>query len=239
MSDQTYMPSSPSSVYSLGLDYEQSQHKQEIRDVREADMSPEERQAAAEQRRLKRVKLGIESPNEYQREVFSPPFNHALSPTLNAAVERSRSLSPTPRWASVKSTQKTRRHFEPQGLLDSQATSQEAVDALITVQMRNQEHNTGIADMTSQDVLDQLDYRRQPVVYDHGISEEPEDYEALRTRCFQAESERDTALMELTSARSAYQEAVVAKNRAEEEIARWERAAAAAAPLVHLLLPYI
>jgi hypothetical protein len=56
-------------------------------------------------------------------------------------------------------------HFEPQGLLDSQATSQEAVDALITVQMRNQEHDNDIADMTSQDVLDQLDYRRQPVVY--------------------------------------------------------------------------
>jgi hypothetical protein len=74
---------------------------------------------------------------------------------------------------------------------------------------------------------------------DHGISEEPEDYEVLRTRCFQAEAERDMALMELTSARSAYEEAVVAKNRAEEEIARWERAAAAAAPLVHLLLPYI
>lgn len=74
---------------------------------------------------------------------------------------------------------------------------------------------------------------------DHDISEEPEDYEALRTRCFQAESERDTALMELTSTRFAYEEAVAAKDRAEEEIARWERAAAAAAPLVHLLQPYI
>jgi hypothetical protein len=107
MSDQTYMPSSPSSVYSLGLDYEQSQHKQELRDAREADMSPEEWQAAAEQRRLKRVKLGIESPNEYQREVFSSPFKQVLSPALKVAVERSRSPSPTPRRASMKSTQKT------------------------------------------------------------------------------------------------------------------------------------
>jgi hypothetical protein len=96
MSDQMYMPFSPSSVYSHGLNYEQSQHKQEIHDVREADMSPEEQQAAAEQCCLKRVKLGIELSNEHQREVLSPPFKHALSPALKVAVARSRRLSPTP-----------------------------------------------------------------------------------------------------------------------------------------------
>lgn len=74
---------------------------------------------------------------------------------------------------------------------------------------------------------------------DHDISEEPEDYQVLRARCFQAEEERDNTLRELDGLRCACAEAVEAKNRAEEELLRWKRAAVAAAPLVDLILPCI
>ncbi|KAJ7444172.1 hypothetical protein FB451DRAFT_1491846 [Mycena latifolia] len=166
MSDDTFLPSSPSTIYSMGLDYEQSQHKQEIRDAREAEMSTEELEAAAEQRRLKRVKLGFESPN-YKREESLTPLEWTTSPKAWTAAESSKTPARTPRASGVKSSKETSRAFMHHGLLDSQATSQEAVDALIGERLRDRQHNTVIDDMTSQDVLDQLDYRRQPVVYAH------------------------------------------------------------------------
>jgi hypothetical protein len=106
MSDEPYLPSSPSTVYSLALDYEQSQHKQEIREAREAEMSPEELSAAAEQRCRKRVKLGLESPN-YKREEFSPPIGHVPLPKLEAAMEGSKSPARTPRASAVQAIEKT------------------------------------------------------------------------------------------------------------------------------------
>lgn len=134
--------------------------------------------------------------------------------------------------------------------MDSQATSQEAIEALIAEQ--EQEHDITV-NITSQDVLDQLDYRRQPVIYgkwlnsdaqlcrsltfktDHDISEEPESSEELCAHCVQAEMERDQAFEELASIRCAYEETLAAKIRAEEELAEWKRAAVSAAPLVDLI----
>ncbi|KAJ7449189.1 hypothetical protein FB451DRAFT_753924 [Mycena latifolia] len=176
MSDNTFLLSSPSTVYSLGLDYEQSQHKQEIRDAREAEMTPEELQAAAEQRRMKRVKLGIESPH-YKKEESSPsPKWRVTSPNARTAADSSRTPVRTPRASAVKSREETSRAFMHHGPLDSQATSQEAIDALIDARLRDGQQDTVFdpEDVTSQDFLPMLDYRRQPVVYDHDISEEPE-----------------------------------------------------------------
>ncbi|KAJ7480573.1 hypothetical protein FB451DRAFT_1237944 [Mycena latifolia] len=237
MSDNTFLLSSPSTVYSLGLDYEQSQHKQEIRDAREAEMTPEELQAAAEQRRMKRVKLGIESP-QYKKEESSPSHKwRVTSPNAWTAADSSRTPVRTPRASAVKSREETSRAFMHHGPLDSQATSQEAIDALIDARLRDGQQDTVFDpdDVTSQDFLPMLDYRRQPVVYDHDISEEPESYEALRARCFQAEMQRDEVVKELQSCRYDYIEAVAAKNHAEEELARWKRAAVAAAPLADLI----
>jgi hypothetical protein len=76
--DDCFLPSSSGSIYSLGLDYEQSQHKQEIRDAREAKMSAEELEYGAQQRCLKCIKLGLESPNDKEEE-FSPPFRSVWS----------------------------------------------------------------------------------------------------------------------------------------------------------------
>ncbi|KAJ7748193.1 hypothetical protein DFH07DRAFT_775813 [Mycena maculata] len=106
MSDDSYFPSSPSSIYSLGLDYEQSQHKQEIRNKREAEYSPEERAAMAEQRRLKRVKLGFESPN-YKREDSTSPITLAALEGDETAEELSRTPARTPRPSAVRATEKT------------------------------------------------------------------------------------------------------------------------------------
>ena len=60
------------------------------------------------------------------------------------------------------------RKFKWHGQLDSQATSQEAIDALIIAERDHRECMAGEAatdDITSQDFIDQLDYGRQPVVY--------------------------------------------------------------------------
>lgn len=103
MSDDSFFPSSPSTIYSLGLDFEQSQHKQEIREARQAELSTEELEAAAEQRRLKRVKLGLESPN-YKRE--ESPLKYVPFPAQEA-MNSSRSPSPTPRASALKSTEAT------------------------------------------------------------------------------------------------------------------------------------
>ncbi|KAJ7767013.1 hypothetical protein DFH07DRAFT_1012030 [Mycena maculata] len=240
-SEDTYLPSSPSTVYSQALDYEQSQHAQEIRETREAEMSTEELEAAAEERRLKRVRLGLESPN-YKKEPF-------LSP-LESPVQ-------TPRASAVKSTQKNSRDFGALGLLNSQTDSQEAIDALIErthndtliQQTRNADFN-----FTSQDVLDQLDHRRQPVVYDDEISDGPESYDELLARCDRAETERDEALTQLIrtqqalggaqdelkalrdGCRHAYEEIKAAESRAEVQFASWKEAAES---LVNLADPYV
>ncbi|KAJ7185141.1 hypothetical protein B0H12DRAFT_1083223 [Mycena haematopus] len=221
MSDDSFFPSSPSTVYSLGLEFEQSQHKQEIRDALEAGMTREERESADEYRRKKRIKLGFESPN-YKKGDSSPSRISSL-----AAPE---SPTRTPRASAVKSGEKTSSAFLPHGLLDSQATSQQAVDALAA--FRDQEREPTIHDITSQDVLSQLDYRRQRVVYDDTVSQELEGYQALHTRCIQAEMERDEALAELNNLQSAYDDVVTARSRVEGELAHWQRAAAAAAPLL-------
>ncbi|KAJ7260844.1 hypothetical protein B0H12DRAFT_1231609 [Mycena haematopus] len=226
MSDDSFFPSSPSTVYSLGLEFEQSQHKQEIRDALEAGMTTEERESAAEYRRKKRVRLGFESPN-YKKGDSSP--SRISSPTAPQSPTR------TPRASAVKSGEKTSSAFLPHGLLDSQATSQQAVDALAAFLDRERDATTH--DITSQDVLSQLDYRRQPVIYDGEPSQELEGYEALHTRCIQAEMERDEALAELNGLRSAYNDVVRVQSRVEGELARWQHAAAA--PLVELIRPCI
>ncbi|KAJ7213650.1 hypothetical protein B0H12DRAFT_371068 [Mycena haematopus] len=151
MSDDSFLlPSSPSTVYSYGLEYEQSQHKQEIRDEQEAQMTPEELEAATAYRRAKRQKLGLESST-------NPSY---------PGQDENWSPARTPRSSAVQSIEKTSRHYLPYGLLDSQATSQDAIDALIAGE--NPGHRKSIlasSDITSQDVLEELDYRRQPVVY--------------------------------------------------------------------------
>ncbi|KAJ7086159.1 hypothetical protein B0H15DRAFT_801778 [Mycena belliarum] len=228
MSDDTFQLSSPSTVYSLALDYEQSQHKQEIRDAREAEMTAEELQAAAEHRRLKRVRLGFEAPADYDSDIPWPPINQGTSSKPRRAVQSPRTSTRAPRASAVKSDLTGNRAYMPLGLLDSQATSQDAVDAIISARLQGEHQHHVVEDITSQDFLEQLDYRRQPVVYDHNDSEEPESYESLRARCFQAEAERDRALEECA-------EATAAKDQAEEVLAHWKRAAVAAMPLVNLV----
>ncbi|KAJ7484109.1 hypothetical protein FB451DRAFT_1363713 [Mycena latifolia] len=226
MSDDTFQLSSPSTIYSLGLDFEQSQHKQEIRDAREAEMTEEELQASAEHRRLKRIKLGFEAP-DYERATSLSPLKPGTSSEPWTAADSPRTSLRTPRTSAVKSGAETSRAYMPLGLLDSQATSQDAVDALIAARLNAGQQSHVADDVTSQDVLDQLDYRRQPVVYDRDDSDEPESYEALRAHCFQAELERDQAVEECAKA-------VAAKYRVEEGLARWKHAAVAVAPLVAL-----
>ncbi|KAJ7217495.1 hypothetical protein B0H12DRAFT_1078798 [Mycena haematopus] len=195
MSDDTFCPSSPTTEYSQYF-HEQSQHKQEIRDARRAEMTTEECESELAERRSlrKRVKLDHERAE-------------------------------SPRASAVQSAVKTSSAFLLKGSLDSQSTSQEAIDALIAARIRD--------DTTSQDFLDQLDYRRQPVLYNNDdISEELDDYEALHARCTQAEAKRDEArgernqaLAELSSVQRAYDEMVVVKNCAEGQLACWKRAA--------------
>jgi hypothetical protein len=109
MSDDCFfLPSSPGTIYSLGLDYEQSQHKQEIRDAREAEMSAEELEYRAEQRRLKRIKQGLESPNDKEEE-FSPSFRSVWSPQAEVSEKGSPSPARTPRASAVNSVEKTNR----------------------------------------------------------------------------------------------------------------------------------
>ncbi|KAJ7201964.1 hypothetical protein B0H12DRAFT_1080899 [Mycena haematopus] len=145
--------------------------------------------------------------------------------SLRKRVKLDHERAESPRASAVQSAVKTSSAFLPKGSLDSQSTSQEAIDALIAARIRD--------DTTSQDFLDQLDYRRQPVLYnDDDISEELDDYEALHARCTQAEAERDEArgernqaLAELSSVQRAYDEMVVVKNCAEGQLACWKRAA--------------
>ncbi|KAF8135317.1 hypothetical protein K438DRAFT_1997359 [Mycena galopus ATCC 62051] len=220
MSDDSFrhLPSSPSTAYSSGLEYEQSQHKQETRDAQDSAMSQEEAISADSYRLTHRLKRGLESPTDYD--------SKRKSPSAESAREGLGSPSRTPRPFEI-----TSRAFLPNGPLDSQATSQEAVDALIT--------NHRYANITSQDYIEQLDYRRKPVVLgdaDEDVFEDNANHVELCLRCAQAEAERDEALAELSSTRSAYTELIAAKERAEEELARWRRAAVAAAPLGHLVL---
>lgn len=78
MDDDTFFPSSPSTVYSMALDYEQSQHAQEVGEAREAQMSMDELEAATEQRHLKRMKRGYESPIYHKEQFFRlPPSKNA------------------------------------------------------------------------------------------------------------------------------------------------------------------
>ena len=107
MSDDTFYPSSPSTVYSLPLDYEQSQHKQEIRDAREAELSKEQLQAEAEQRRIKRVKRGFESPGPNDKTASTSRRKHVASPTAEAAGPGN--FAPTPRASALQSADKTSR----------------------------------------------------------------------------------------------------------------------------------
>ncbi|KAF8149298.1 hypothetical protein K438DRAFT_1779364 [Mycena galopus ATCC 62051] len=237
MSDDIFLlPSSPSTVYSTGLEYEQSQHKQEARDEQEAQRTPQECESADAYRLAKRRKLGYESLTDFTTEETScsPGHKENLSPTT------------TLRPSAAKSLAKTNKQYLPCGLMDSQATSQEAIDALIAA--GNQQYrkpDLAWDDITSQDVLDQLPYRRQPVVYTADNIPKDDDFEASQEitgedfclRCSQAEKERDGALAELSSVRIAYRKALAAKGRAEEGLARWKRAAVAATPFVELLIP--
>ncbi|KAJ7218660.1 hypothetical protein GGX14DRAFT_390425 [Mycena pura] len=210
MSDDTFWPSSPSSVYSLGLDFEQSQHKQEIRDAREAELSGEQIKAEAEQRRIKRVKLGLESPGPNDKVASMSRRKYVASPTAEEAGPGS--STPTPRVCCAVGQQNKQvgsslnmsprltidRNFLPLGLLDSQATSQQVIDALISA--RDPEHERTIFDdITSQDVLSQLEHRQQPPVYVELMLKTTDDVsQEFETcvRCTQAEAERDEARAE-------------------------------------------
>ncbi|KAJ7201504.1 hypothetical protein B0H12DRAFT_1081025 [Mycena haematopus] len=225
MSDDSFFPSSPSTVYSLGLEFEQSQHKQEIRDALEAGMTREERESADEYRRKKRIKLGFESPN-YKKGDSSPSRISSL-----AAPE---SPTRTPRASAVKSGEKTSSAFLPHGLLDSQATSQQAVDAWLLSGIKNasQLFTTLHLKMSLSQLVTAANASFTLTFTDDTVSQELEGYQALHTRCIQAEMERDEALAELNNLQSAYDDVVTARSRVEGELAHWQRAAAAAAPLL-------
>ncbi|KAF8179755.1 hypothetical protein K438DRAFT_1768786 [Mycena galopus ATCC 62051] len=148
-SDDTFLlPSSPSTVYSAGLEYEQSQHKHEVRDEQEAQRTPQECESADAYRLAKRRKLDYEFATEFasDKSPSSPGQKENLSPTT------------TPRPYAAKSLDKTNRC----GLLDSQDTSQDAIYALIAA--GNREPGLAWDDITSQDVLKHLPYRRQPYI---------------------------------------------------------------------------
>ncbi|KAK6997041.1 hypothetical protein R3P38DRAFT_3069418 [Favolaschia claudopus] len=235
MSDDSFIPSSPSTAFSLALDWEQSQHKQEAREAREAELTPQEREEEAEERRRKRVRFNGESPR--------PGDSSPLLRKRRRFIEKSlgwSSPSQTPRPSALQSTEKTSSYYLPLGYLDSQADSQDVVNALIANQPQGHspEMHTPprrVYDFTSQDVLDQLDHRLQPPVYDDDdLSQELDLNLELRAQLLQAEEERDTAFDQLRAAESACAEAISDKLRAEAELARWKQAAESAAPLVAL-----
>ncbi|KAK7036870.1 hypothetical protein R3P38DRAFT_2907074 [Favolaschia claudopus] len=205
-----YLPSSPSS---LALDYELSQHKQPIRDEFEAQL---------EWCRLKRVKRGYEDPRDGDYPLCQ---RRRLEGSQETKLEPVSSPVRTPRASAVA---------------DAPTTSQDAIDHLVGQPEPSQQPLSSGFDygITSQDVLSQLDYRQQRVVYDGEPSPEPETYEQLRTRCVRLEAERDEALRELHAARSACAEAQEAQIRAEKRLVEWE-AVSGAAPLVKLMIPCI
>ncbi|KAK6981457.1 hypothetical protein R3P38DRAFT_3114250 [Favolaschia claudopus] len=233
--DDDYLPSSPTS---LALDYEQSQHKQPIRDEYEAEMSPQDLAEYREWCRRKRVKRGYENA---QDDDYPLCQRRRLEGYQEIKPEPVSSPVRTPRPSAVASNEKTRRDFEPGGFLNSQTTSQDAIDHLVGQQEPSQQPLSSGFDygITSQDVLSQLDHRQQRVVYDGEPSPEPETYEQLRTRCVRLEAERDEALRELHAARSACTEAQEAQIRAEKRLVEWEEAVVGAAPLVKLMIPCI
>ncbi|KAK7044344.1 hypothetical protein R3P38DRAFT_2878263, partial [Favolaschia claudopus] len=159
--DDDYLPSSPAS---LALDYEQSQHKQPIRDAYEAEMSPQDLAEYREWCRRKRVKRGYENAQDGDYPLCQRRRLEGYQETKPEPVS---SPVRAPRPSAVASDEKTRRDFEPGGFLNSQTTSQDAIDHLIGQQESQQEPLSGSLDygITSQDVLSQLDYRRQRVVY--------------------------------------------------------------------------
>ncbi|KAJ7713370.1 hypothetical protein B0H16DRAFT_1743351 [Mycena metata] len=200
----------------LGLDYEQSQQDQEVRDAYEATLTPEQLEAAALRRHRKRQRLG-QSP-------------------LTSPVKEEGSIlhSGGPRPSAQQAGHAFRHYYGPYGPENSQVGDGTYIDHLLDSRaaLDFEEYQS-----QSQEP-DFLEETQEPEDDDDSNHELAVQLERLRNRLEIAMRERDELQDQCDELRRASQEADGERAQLREDLGRWELAATAASALTRLLTPY-
>ncbi|KAJ7153663.1 hypothetical protein C8R46DRAFT_1357075 [Mycena filopes] len=203
---------SESSFTTLGLDYEQSQAHQPIRDEYEAGLTQEQLDKAALGRHRKRQRIGHSAPS-------SP------------VKQEEASSDEAPRSSVQEARHAFRNYYGPFGALNSQVGEGTYVDHLID--------SRNAPESQSQTQESDFPGETQEPDEDHDSNHELEaQIQRLRSRLNIAMQERDQVQAECDQYRQAFEDADAERTHLHEQLRRWEAAATAASALTALLSPY-